>query len=98
MQSTNLKDKNGKLVYENDVVTYDNRDLFPHTTIKMGKITYYKYKWVMSYYDKNCVNAETRKPALQNMWLGCDDFISSRLEVIGNIYENPELLKGGNNN
>lgn len=92
MQYTGLKDKNNKLVYENDIVTYDSRDLFPHTTIKTGKITWYKHSWVMSYFDKNIVNAETQKPSLQRMWLGCDDFISSRMEVIGNIYENEDLL------
>lgn len=93
LQCTGMKDKNGKLVFEGDIVTYDSRDIFPHTTVKKGNITWHKFYWVISYLDKNILNAETKKPALQRIWLGIDDFINSRTEVIGNIYENSELLQ-----
>lgn len=91
---TGLKDKNGKLVYEGDIVTYDDRDIYPyHTPILNAVIEMRKYQWCMVYYRKDIINADTRKPAEQKTWLGFDDFITSRIEVIGNIYENKELLE-----
>ena len=98
MQCTGLKDKNGKLIYEGDIVTYDSTDLFPHTTIKTGKITWYKSHWTIEYCDKNIVYMGTNEPALQRIWLGSDDFIGSRTEIVGNIYENLELLEVNNAN
>lgn len=94
MQSTGLKDKNGKLIYEDDIVTYDDRDIYPyHTPILNAIIEMRKYQWCMVYYRKDIINANTGKPAEQKTWLGFDDFITSRIEVIGNIYESPELLE-----
>lgn len=94
MQCTGLKDKNGKLIYEGDVVTYDDRDIYPyHTPIFNAVIEMRKYQWCMVYYRKDIINADTREPAEQKTWLGFDDFITSRIEVIGNKFENPELLK-----
>ena len=93
MQCTGLKDKNGKLIFEGDIVTYDDRDIYPyHTPILNAIIEMRKYQWCMIYYRKDIINANTRKPAEQKTWLGFDDFITSRIEVIGNIYENKELL------
>ena len=93
MQCTGLKDKNGKLIYEGDIVNYDDRDLdYWHTPILNAVIEMRKYQWCMVYYRKDIINVDTRKPAEQKTCLGFDDFISSRIEVIGNIYENKDLL------
>ncbi len=71
MQYTGLKDKNGKEIYEGDIVIY-NDDLY---IVDFG---YAGFKLL----DKNGIQQQ-----FQN------DF--GNIEVIGNIYENPELL---NNN
>ncbi len=97
MQCIGIKDKNGQFIYEGDIVTYDARDLYPYTTVKTAKIEWRKYQWVMTYKDKSIVFAGTNEPAPQHTWLGFDDFINSRIEVIGNIYENADLIEGGEN-
>lgn len=71
MQCTGLKDKNGKLIYEGDVVVSTSpRRLSdrPHE-VKLYKTSYGHYGYLY-------IEAE-REPL-----------------VIGNIYENPELLEG----
>jgi uncharacterized phage protein (TIGR01671 family) len=68
MQYTGLKDKNGKEIYEGDLMTH------PDFKVKdVGSVTFLKGCFLLSGWD--CVRT---------------DF--SKGEVIGNIYENPELL------
>ena len=80
MQYTGLHDKNGKEIYEGDIVKYkDSTGL--HTEIVK--------------YDKGCFFA--------GMHSGSSTRTSPKLinikitEVIGNIYDNPELLEEGEN-
>ena len=69
MQCTGLKDKNGKLMYEKDVLKDDNGALF-------------QIKW--------CYNSYELKPLFKGGYtLG---LIDEEFEVVGNIYENKELL------
>ena len=77
MQSTGLKDKNGKEIFEWDVVDYKGRKAI----IKWhGSYASFIYRFV----DELQERASDWEP----LFLACYHF-----EVIGNIYENPELLE-----
>jgi uncharacterized phage protein (TIGR01671 family) len=71
MQFTGLHDKNGKEIYEGDIV-------------QRGVIIFERGKFQGCYFDSN--------GNLEETWE--DDLYQERnIEVLGNIYENPELLK-----
>lgn len=75
MQYTGLKDKNGKEIYEGDIVRHHK----------------YGFNWQVIYSPKN-TGYDLINPEHESMHL-CD-LCQPNLETIGNIYENPELLKG----
>lgn len=88
MQYTGLKDKNGKEIYEGDILTSDQ---YPYQDD--GE---YNYHLVVEYIENgfcgvmNCVNGVKR-----GISHGIAELleITYQFEVIGNIYENPELLE-----
>lgn len=74
-QCTGLKDKNGKLIWENDIVEY--RDC----TIERYVVAYENYKACFEYQQYGC--------SIMNF----DEMSSVEVEVVGNVFDNPELLE-----
>lgn len=79
MQCTGLKDKNGKLIYESDIVKLSSGAI--------GFIVFECQAYAIRF---------SKKDKYRRVGLGA--YQSKELEIIGNIYENPELMKGGENN
>ena len=80
MRSTGLKDKNGKEIFEGDVVKY-----------KSGCYTYTEEVA----YNKNFAGFGVRDAnadVILTFWVLAENIDLSSLEVVGNIYQNPELL------
>ena len=73
MQYTGLKDKNGKEIYEGDIVEFDDYD------------------------NKVIFNSKEARFVLRDdefeMNIPFTNNNNKRMEVVGNIYENPELIK-----
>lgn len=83
-QSTGLKDKNGKLIYEGDILKgKKNMICSPHSSIMIDKVGVVEIPQNMF--------VATCRDVKNNCTLFCqNDWVKT--EVIGNIYENKELL------
>lgn len=91
MQCTGLKDKNGKLIYEGDIVEYSCPAEYCSDGLHKCQECYDNEIGIVSY-DEELALYEYRSEICQ---CSLTDNINTEddLEVIGNIYENPELLK-----
>ena len=80
-QCTGLKDKNGKLIWENDIMVAHLDDSFPEDT------TYERAVWNNNGFCTKEQGSEDISPL--------DKFDQEYFEVCGNIFDNPELLEVG---
>lgn len=76
MQSTGLKDRNGKLIFEGDILD------------GVG----FKYFMVVVFDEEE--GGFAGESIKTSVCYGIGKSMESGIEIIGNIYENPELLKG----
>ena len=83
-QFTGLTDKNGKRIFEGDVVIYDNSPYNAYCEPIRGVIAWRNGSLCFKY-----------KPLSSVMYraLCSDDFFAAKCDVIGNIHDNPELLE-----
>nr|DAI96365.1 MAG TPA: YopX protein [Caudoviricetes sp.] len=78
-QCTGGKDKNSKLIYEDDIAKDDKGNLYK----AFWQDNHYQFSWM-------CVKSE--KLPIGAKW-NFDCFRGYEMEVIGNVFDNPELLE-----
>ena len=104
-QYTGLTDKNGKKIFEGDIfkfndevwescytsceTEYDSWNIENYAVVGFDEETA-RYDFVKYKYNENSVEADLH----QNHDIEFADFVGE-LKIIGNIHDNPELLKGG---
>lgn len=86
-QYTGLTDKNGKKIFEGDIIIFNRKRNLPNTN---------QTPEVIIYNQRDC--AFQRYPYFQSVTKGgagklIQTDMMSECEVIGNIHDNPELLK-----
>lgn len=89
-QCTGLKEKNGNLIWENDVVKkhfYEDYDACVNLEEYIGIVKITDCAWVIETIRDKCI-----RPIFEAMSYSED---VKHFEVIGNIFDNPELLEGG---
>lgn len=79
-QCTGLKDKNGKLIWENDIC--DRKEQYPEI------VEYRDGDWTLDY---SYVSHKERGACYCNLGFYAEE--RKCVEVIGNIFDNPELLE-----
>lgn len=90
---TDVKDKNDKEVYEGDIIFLEEEHLY-------GKVCWESLRWYVYWYgwiDKEGIGTVfdiVNENPLSDELLTSEEKIW--LPVVGNIYDNPELLKGDN--
>ena len=78
-QCTGIKDKNGKLIWENDIMVGHLDDIFPEDA------TYVMVMWHNNGFCTHQDGYDDYKPL--------DEFDQNNFEVCGNTVDNPELLE-----
>lgn len=79
-QYTGLTDKNGRKIFEGDIVRYTDE------VIGKGKADEIKYN------ETHAAFCRLHKSEMGLQYLFIDEAIANTIEVIGNIFDNPDLI------
>ena len=88
MQYIGLKDKNGNEIYEGDILCNDEYQTWEWRGVVKFSHGVFGAEWLSNMKSQSMVGSWGQKHNLRKL----DDDIVERQIVIGNIYENPELL------
>ena len=83
MQCTGLKDKNGKLIYEGDIIEFTDNVKINGSKTHIAKVEH-REEFNAYMYHAECMGWYTINPSQNEVF---------KVKVIGNKYENPELLE-----
>lgn len=81
-QYTGLTDKNGRKIFEGDIVRYTDE------VIEKEKVDEIKYN------ETHAAFCRLHKSEMGLQYLLIDEAIANKIEVIGNTFDNPELIGG----
>ena len=97
MQYTGLKDKNGKKIYEGDIIYHENLDVnYCGATIHkvLGTVVIENgMTYVVGKSTQEVYNSDTGKSVNSVSDYKCFILSKELFEIIGNIHDNPELLE-----
>ncbi len=88
MQYIGLKDKNGNEIYEGDILCNDEYQTWEWRGVVKFSHGVFGAEWLSNVKSQSMVGSWGQKHNLRKL----DDDIVERQIIIGNIYENPELL------
>ena len=77
-QCTGLKDKNGNLIYEGDIICYDDTPYNVYATKKTGPVVWHKAMF--------CIHYKNELGDFYDTVGANDDFWSRKTEIVGNIH------------
>lgn len=97
MQSTGFKDKNGVEIFENDIIKFP--DMYEDYDYQEGLILVDGFNIAEIVRKGNCITLDNfvnedsfAERQLENYEYTFDDLAFERFEIIGNIYENKDLI------